>query len=483
MQSKDEKMTRRTFMKQTATVAAATMAAPMFIPKSVFGANDRIRIAVLGVNGRGRNHVESFMELQDKNVIVTTLCDPDMEVLKKRGKEFEEKYQKKVNLVQDLRRVFDDKKVDAVSIASTNHWHSLSTIWACQEGKDVYVEKPMSHNVFEGRKAVEAARKYNRIVQHGTQQRSSESRTNEIAAVQSGKYGKLLVSKGYASKPRWTIGYKAPKAPPAHLDYNLWLGPALDQPYHENLVHYNWHWFWDMGNGEIGNQGVHQMDIARWAIKDATLPTKVWSLGGRYAYDDQGETANTQMAVMEFGDVLLIFEVTGLVGKTSRYPGKVANEYYTTDGMIYEGKFYPKKGGAPQELDKFETGIKPGNNFENFIYAMRSRKVEDLNADVLDGHYSSALCHLPNISLRLGQPMPFGKVPEGLLENEVVYDTFANLQKNLSWGNKLKFDELTYQMGRVLTFDPVQEKFVDDEEANTHISRPYRKPFVVSDLV
>ena len=195
-----------------------------------------------------------------------------------------------------------------ISIAAPNHWHSLITIWACQAGKDVYVEKPLSHHMSEGRKCVEAARKYRRVVQHGTQKRSHQQLAQQISAIQSGKYGKLLVSKGYCCKPRWSIGFKKPAQPPAHLDFDLWLGPAPEQTYHENLVHYNWHWFWDTGNGDIGNQGVHEMDVARWAIKGATLPTRMWSLGGRFGYEDQAQTPNTLLAVYEYGETLLVFE-------------------------------------------------------------------------------------------------------------------------------------------------------------------------------
>ena len=268
----NKQVTRRTFLK-TSAAATAIAAAPMYVPKSAFGANDKIRMAVLGVHGRGKSHIRGFQE--QENVEIVTFCDPDKNVLQERAKSFQETYGKKVKLEQDLRKVLDDKKIDAISIASPNHWHSLSTIWACQAGKDVYVEKPMSHNIFEGRKAVEAARKYNRIVQHGTQSRSSEDRAKEVVAVQSGKYGQLVASKGYCCKPRWSIGFKPLATPPAHLDYNVWLGPAPEQTYHENLVHYNWHWFWDTGNGDIGNQGVHQLDVARWAIPGATLPTKI----------------------------------------------------------------------------------------------------------------------------------------------------------------------------------------------------------------
>jgi predicted dehydrogenase len=343
----------------------------------------------------------------------------------------------------------------------------------------VYVEKPLSHNVFEGRKAVEAARKHNRIVQHGTQQRSSGGRAKEIAAVQSGKYGKLLVSKGYCAKPRWSIDFKKPEPPPAHLDFNIWLGPAPEQPFHQNLVHYNWHWFWDTGNGDIGNQGVHEMDVARWVIKGATLPRQVWSLGGRFGYEDQGQTPNTQMAVFDYGETLLVFEVRGLVGGKSKEKQKVANEYYTEEGMIADGKFHPKNGGNPEKLIDAGGGVHPGGHFENFIDAVRSRKVEDLNADVLEGHYSAALCHLANISYRLSEEVPFNKETKSFGDNKVVYDTFKALESNLTNGVGLKLDGLKYRLGRTLKLDPEKESFIGNEEANRLLTRDYRAPFIV----
>jgi predicted dehydrogenase len=356
------------------------------------------------------------------------------------------------------------------------------TIWACQAGKDVYVEKPLSHNIPEGRRCVEAARRYHRIVQHGTQQRSSAGRANEIAAVHSGRYGKLLVSKGYCCKPRWSIGRKDTAEPPADLDFNLWLGPAAKQPYHGNLVHYNWHWFWDFGNGDIGNQGIHEMDVARWAIKGATLPTKVWSLGGRFAYKDQGQTPYMQMAVFEFSDALLVFEVRGLVDrpKDSPFKFKVSNEYYTTEGMITNGKFYPRGGGTPEKLAPFEVKVTPGGAWGSFLHAVRSRKVADCNADVELGHLSCVLVHAANISYRLGETVPFHARSQKLGDNQEVVETFHHLTNNLQ-GVGVRLEETSYQLGRTLTLDPQRERFVGAgaEQANAFLTRSYRKPFVV----
>jgi hypothetical protein len=276
--------------------------------------------------------------------------------------------------------------------------------------------------------------------------------------------------------------------PPAELDFNLWLGPAAEQPYHGNLVHYNWHWFWDFGNGDIGNQGIHEMDVARWAIPGARLPSKVWSLGGRFAEGDQGQTPNMQMSVMEFGDVLLVFEVRGRVDKPDEkdfpYKFKVANEYYTTEGRIERGQFYPKDGGKPEPLAQFDVKVTPGGAWGSFLHAVRTRNAEDLNATAEHGHYSSALCHLANISYRLGEKVPFNGKQEKLGDNREVVATFKNLQENLQ-GTGVRLDETTYQLGRTLSVDGETERFTGEgsEAANLLLSREYRAPFIVPEKV
>ena len=359
-------LTRRGFLQAAAASAAFPLITIAGTKSSarVLGANDVIRVGVAGINGRGGSHIGAY--LGEKNVQIAYLIDPDSSLFAGRSRTIEKKSGKALRCVQDIRQALEDKDLDVISVATTNHWHSLITIWSCQAGKDVYVEKPISHNVTEGRRCVEFAHHFGRMVQHGTQQRSEPGRANEIAAVHSGKYGKLLVAKGYASKPRPSIGTRPVEQPPAALDFNIWLGPAPQQPFHRNLVHYNWHWFWDFGNGEIGNQGVHQMDFARWGIQGATLPTRVWSLGGRFGYKDQGQTPNTQMAVYEFGDVLLVFEVRGLVLKD-----RSENEFYTTEGRIYNGRFYPNNGRKSEPLAKFDVHVTPGGPFGSFLHAVR----------------------------------------------------------------------------------------------------------------
>lgn len=480
------KFTRRTFVK----AAAASAAFPLFTVAGtkasgrVIGANDMIRIGVAGINGRGGSHIDEYTSMKSKNVQITYLIDPDSSLFASRTKTVEDRAGNKPQCVQDIRQALDDKNLDAVSVATCNHWHSLIGIWACLAGKDAYVEKPISHNVFEGRQLVEAARKNNCVVQHGTQQRSSEGRAREINALQSGKYGKLLVSKGYCCKPRWSIGFKETEAPPKTLDFNIWLGPAPEQPFHRNLVHYNWHWFWDFGNGDTGNQGVHELDVARWAIKDATLPNRVWSLGGRFLPDgkDQGVTPNMQLSVYEYGDVLVVFETRGLVGKEGAPKQNVSNEFYTTEGMIRDGKFYPKNGGAAEDVTGGEAKVTPGGAFGAFIAAMRSRKPEDINCDAEVGHYSAALCHLANISYRLGEPQAFNKETKAIGDNKQVVEAFQNIRENLQ-AVKIDLAENTYQLGRTLTFNPKTERFDNDEEANALLTRKYRKPFEVPELV
>jgi predicted dehydrogenase len=444
------------------------------------GANDDILVAVMGINSRGGSHINAFREM--KGVRVAALCDVDTKVLERRAKTFRDSNQN-VDTYIDIRDLLDDESIDAVSIATTNHWHSLATIWACQAGKDVYVEKPASHNVFEGRKCVEAARKYKRIVQHGTQSRASNGWARQIAAVQSGKYGKLLVSKGYCCKPRWSIGYKPIKTPPKNLEFNIWLGPAPMQPYHENLVHYNWHWFWDTGNGDMGNQGVHQMDIARWAIKGATLPKSVISMGGRWVegpnyFKDQAETPNQELCVYDYDGTLLVFETRGLVGKYKDFPRKVDNEFYLEEGAIIDGKFYPKGSDKGQELVDVDYPRRTENIFENFISCVRSRKWENLYADILEAHLSSALCHLGNISYQMGREVPFGKDSETLGDCEIVRGSVKMVLENTK---ALGLDPArsTYKLGPKLMFDAEKEKFVDNHAANKLLTRPYRKPFVV----
>jgi predicted dehydrogenase len=489
-------LSRRSFLKRAAATAGAgaifTIAGTRS-SGSILGANGTVRIGVAGIHGRGQVHMSEFARMP--GVKVTYLIDPDASLHESRAQKIRQMGGNAPHCVQDIRKALEDKNLDAISIASCNHWHALMTIWACQAGKDVYVEKPMSHNVFEGRKCVEAAEKYKRIVQHGTQSRSVSSWRKTVAAIASGKYGKLRVSKGYASKVRWSIGFKSDEPAPETLDFNLWLGPASKRPFNRHFVHYNWHWFWDFGNGEIGNQGAHQMDVARWGIPGGTLPKRVLSMGGRWVestagkppFTDQAETPNMQVTVYDYGDCLLVFEVAGLNNKTMiegnpKPQTKVENEFYTTKGMLTSGKFTPKGADKSQSLD-VEVKMGPGGQFENFIHCVRSRKREDQHADVLEAHLSSSLCHLGNISYRLGEQVP-GDTPIPVFgDNEEVQKSWQRIKQGLKDALGLELASTKYQLGKLLEFDPEKEQFVGNQAANKLLTREYREPFAVPDKV
>jgi len=332
-----------------------------------------------------------------------------------------------------LRKVLDDKDIDAVSIATPNHWHALAAIWACQAGKDVYVEKPVSHNVSEGRRMVEAARKYGRIVQTGTQCRSHQGIQDAVEFLRAGKLGKLYMAKGLCYKPRGSIGHKADAPVPQGVDYNLWLGPAPERPFNPNRFHYNWHWFWDYGNGDLGNQGIHQMDIARWGLGKAEFPKAVQTSGGRFGYSDDGQTPNTELVAFEFDDCELQFEVRGL--STNDEAGvRVGNLFYGTEGVMAIPSYTTWQTFLGPKLEKGPGGTGGGDHYANFLKAVKSRDAKSLSADIEEGHLSSAYCHLGNIA---------------------------------------------YRLGRKLQINPSTESFVNDSEADSYLTRSYRAPFVV----
>jgi predicted dehydrogenase len=399
-------------------------------------ANDRIRVAVLGVNGRGADHIKAFQS--QPGVEVAVLCDPDRNVADQRALEFFDSYGKTVRVEQDLRRVFDNKEIDVVSIATPNHWHALAAIWACQAGKDVYVEKPGSHNIREGRRLVEAAHKYQRIVQHGVQLRSSEALREGVDLLRKGVIGRVYMARGVVFRWRPSIGRKASEEPPPGFDYNLWQGPAEERPFSRNIVPYNWHWHWDYGNGDVGNQGIHEMDMCMWGL-GVELPEKITSMGGRFLFDDDKETPEVQTSSYLYPaqKKMIQFEVRHWC--TNQEDGAaVGNIFYGSEGYM-----------VVKNYDRFEIYLGPlrekgparqagGDHFANFLKAVRSRKTSDQNGPVETAHLSSALAHLGNISHRLE---------------------------------------------RQLVFDPRKEQFVGDEQANAMLSRKYRAPFVVPEQV
>jgi predicted dehydrogenase len=431
---------RRNFL-HTAGAAAIAGAA-----SGALGANDRPQIAVIGVGGRGTDHVREY--LGQPNCRIAAVCDIDSGRLERAETLVYSKTGVKPKTYVDMRQVFDDKNVDAVSIAAPNHWHALATIWACQAGKDVYIEKPASHNLWEGRKMVEAARKYNRIVQVGMQSRNIAHKREIIELLRQGVIGKIYMAKALCFKRRKSIG-RTPDGPvPPGVDWDRFLGPAPVRAFNQNRFHYNWHWFWDTGNGDIGNQGVHEMDIARWGLGKQELPKSVFSSGGKFLYDDDQETPNTQLATFDYGDCQLIFEVRGLLtgaeGAMPQGGHVIGNLFYGSDGWVMvdvnEYKIFKgeKSELASEVKYKEKRAWDTTPHIANFLSAVRSRKTADLNAGIEEGHLSAALCHLANTS---------------------------------------------YRLGRKLTFDPARERFVNDEQANRMLTRDYRRPYVVPEKV
>ena len=476
--------TRRSFLKSSLLTTTAALSVPARLWAQVPGANNDVRMAVVGFGGRGASHIDAFSKLKGSRVVA--LCDADQNILDRAAKRLEDKGMP-VKKFTDLRQLLEDKEVDAISTATPNHWHSLVTVWSCQAGKDVYVEKPVSHNVFEGRQSVAAARKYGRIVQAGTQSRSSGALREAFEWVQAGHLGKIKIARGLCYKPRASIGkVDAPQPIPAGVDYELWCGPALRLPLMRKKLHYDWHWVWNTGCGDLGNQGIHEMDKSRWALGQGLLPTSVFSIGGRLGYVDDGETANTQMSVFTYGDALLIFEVRGLPEKTGsktmdKYRGEGIGQVIECEGGYLAGTTAYDKDGAV--IKKFTgQGRGEGDHFENFLKAVRSRKKEDLNADIEQGHLSSALCHLGNISYRLGHQADPDQIHASIQGHSPALETLDRMAQHLA-ANGVELKQSKLSIGPVLKFDPKTEKFVDNRFANEMLTRPYRAPFVVPEKV
>jgi predicted dehydrogenase len=412
---------------------------PFVIPQEAFGANDRIRVAVLGVNTRGKNHIDAIMKLP--NAVVSILCDPDMDILQERAKSFENKYKQKVLIEQDFHKVYEKKDVDAVTLATPNHWHALQAIWACQAGKDVYVEKPATHNIYEGKKLIEAAYKYNRIVQHGVQLRSSVAIREAVQHLRDGLIGKVYMARGLVYRWRPDIGNKGISKGPDGLDYDLWCGPAPMAPFTRNLVHYNWHWHWNYGNGDVGNQGIHETDLCLWGL-NVGLPERITSMGGKFLWDDCKEVPEVQTSIYHYPKQkkIIQFEVRNWCTNTEDGAG-VGNIFYGEKGYMvingygaYATYLGEKREKGPSRSESGELSL----HFKNWFDAIRARDMSILNGPVETGHLSSALAHLGNIS---------------------------------------------YRLGRQLDFDPVAERFIGDEDANNMLTREYRPPYILPEKI
>ena len=470
---------RRTFLKAGGVAAASLMTAAS--SKKVLGANDRIRIAVIGVRGRGWDHVKGYQSIP--GVEIAAFCDIDENVLQKRLNDAEQMGIPKPQTYTDVRKLLADKNIDAVSIATPNHWHSLMGIWAAQAGKDNYIEKPCSHNWWEGRQLVKAVEKYKVICEHGSQCRSSAAIREAMNQMRDGLLGNVYMSRGLCYKWRASIGHAPQEPVPPGVHYDLWTGPAPLKPFTKNRFHYNWHWIWDTGNGDLGNQGIHEIDLARWGL-GVTLPTKVSAVGGHFLFDDDQQTPNVLTVAYEFKTPdaktkMMNFEVRGwmtnheagigtpefmsggvpeaglsksasassntqkqsdTLGPASGKPSTIGNLYYGAKGYLAISDYNAYKSflGPDAEPGPEKNAPLKYEHFVNFIECVRSRKAEDLHAPILEGHLSSTLVHLANAS---------------------------------------------YRLGRTINFDPQTEAVVNDSEATELLKGTYRTPFVVPEQV
>ena len=482
------RIARRDFIKSS-VAAGFSLALPFSHAR---GANDDIRVAVVGIRSQGSNHIKWFGKIP--GVRVVAICDADKEFLDREEKKFKDRNEK-VDIYVDYRKLLEDKNIDAIITATPNHWHALVTVWACQAGKDVYVEKPVSYNIWEGRKMVEAARKYNRIVQAGTQRRSDEGLQEALQYIKQGHLGKILFARCFYYGARGSIGkVDGPQPIPESVDYDLWTGPAPLTPLMRKNLHYDWHWVWSTGNGELGNNGIHFIDVCRWALGQASLAPRVMSIGGRFGWDDDGQTPNTHIVMLDYKPAPIICEIRNLPRKT----GDSAMDHYREirlgsliqceNGYFAGGWAYDNDGKKIRQFKRSGGG----GHHANFIKAVRSRNVTDLNADILQGHLSTTLCHMGNISHQLGQALQTEggqassrqQILEAIKGDKEMLDSFERFQEHLLL-NGIDVQKTPRILGPWLTMDAAKEQFIGEfsEQANKLVNRTYRAPFVVPEKV
>jgi len=430
-------MDRRSFLLSSAVALGARSTV-------IASPNDTVRVACVGIGGRGRDHISGYSNLP--NVEIAAICDIDDSHIAKGLSQLETLGKNKPATYKDIRKLLEDKTIDAVSLATPNHHHTLQTVWSCQAGKDVYVEKPCSHNIFEARQIVAAARKYDRMVQQGSQIRSSKAVQEAVQSMRDGLIGDVYMGRALCFKWRDTIGRTPVSEVPEGVDYDLWTGPAPKRPFTRNRFHYNWHWFWDTGNGDLGNQGIHEMDVARWGL-GVKFPAKVSAIGGHFMFDDDQETPNTLNCAFEFNESgkkkMLEFEVrhwmsNGEATVHEKGNNAIGNLFYGSKGYLAVDSYSSYKTWLGKEQQKGPEKSEGGDHYLNFIEAVRSRKRETLNAEVEEGAASTVLVHLANIS---------------------------------------------YRVGRTINFDPKTMAILSDAEASKLMTREYRKPFVVPEKV
>jgi predicted dehydrogenase len=474
-------ITRRTFLK-TSALAAAGSALSARSWGQVAGANGDIRIAVVGLNSRGKNLVDGFRAVPGTRVVA--LCDVDSAVRSRATAAYG------IPAVEDLRELLARSDIDAVGLATPNHWHALQTIWACQAGKDVYVEKPVSHEIWEGKQMIAALRKYNRIGEAGSQARSSPAIMEAVAWVRAGNFGKITAARGLCYKSRPSLGLVSTPPPvPATVNFDLWAGPAPLTPPRREKFHYDWHWFWATGNGDIGNQGLHQMDVARWFLGETAVAPRALAVGGRLGYIDDGQTPNTLAVIHDYPTAPLIFEVRGL-------PAKAGDKAMDAYHGVSVGVVIHCEGGdvvAPaanytsvQAFDKSGKLVKDfkggASHFANFIDVVRSRREADLHVSVAESHVSSSLAHFSNISHRLGAATTAGELRERVQSQPALSEATGRMLEHLAV-NHVDLGQTPPVYGLPLEIDPAAQRCPGNDAANAFLTREYRAPYVVPAVV
>jgi len=473
------RINRRRFLEEALLAAAAATAGSSRVLMAVEKAkqsrspNERLSVAVIGVRGRGGDHARAFDARDD--CAVSYICDADTAV----GEKVAAGFKGRPKFVQDMRRIFEDQSVDVVSIATPNHWHALAAIWAMQAGKDVYVEKPVSHNISEGRRMVQVARRCNRICQGGTQHRSEGGNRAAAQYVRAGKLGQIKLAHVCTYGLRGSIGAAGAYPAPPSVDYNLWAGPApMELPVRRKSFHYDWHWFWDWGNGELGNNSVHAVDTMRLIVGLEGLGRGVISYGGRVGLNDCGETPCVHVTIHDFGPMTVVQEVRNL---KSAAPRRGAILVVGSEGWLSAGGSRATAYDPDGKLIERLEALPDIDHFDNFIQAVRSRKREEQTAEIHEGHTSTAVVHVANISQRLGQPASPQQIQqalEGLKVHENVVATFQEIRQHLA-DNGVDIEKTPLTLGPWIGIDSQREKFIDAPAADSLLTRDYRKPFVV----
>ncbi len=483
-------ISRRNFLRVSALGGVALTVSPYVLAEGAKGANDKITVAVVGVRGRGGNHIDGYCGIKD--CVITYIVDVDDAVGVKRCDELEKRQGTRPKLVKDLRDALKDPALDVVSIASPNHWHSLQAIWAIQAGKDVYAEKPVCHNLFEGRSLVEAVKKYGRICQVGTQCRSNAGIRDAMKFIHEGGIGDVNFARGLCYKRRKSIGALGDYPIPDGVDFNLWSGPAVytDPKVTRPQFHYDWHWQRLYGNGDSGNQGPHQTDIARWGLGLMRHPNKVTTYGGRLgyqaerkdpAYVDAGDTPNTEVSIFDYGDKTIVFETRGL--ETPALDGAgIGVIFYGSEGKLVQVSYsqciaYDKSGNVMKEFN----GGNDANHYNNFIGCVKSRKAEDLHAPALDGFLSAGMAILGNASYYVGEKnfQSADAINKALQNVDQRDDNAATLVRTVEHlkANGVDLDKYPLSLGPELVFDSETEQFTNCDPANAWLTRQWREGF------